>query len=247
MPINTYYLFVCIFEIYMYLFALYFFFQCDVIATQAVSLPLGHQGRASTVVGPPPQPSTPSCCSFRAHPGSRPPPASPLAGRCPSRAHPGLLGFEGSTPFLSQDRPPVPPCVCAQSLRRVRLYHPRDCSPPGSSVPGILQARTLEWVVIPSSGGSSRPGDQTHVSRVSCAGPISRGQCFQKADKQHTVRPHSDRQSGLEREEAGSNVSEWSRGLGAGGRGVLKSSSTSSSDTQKAKVSEIPHLRSNWF
>ena len=30
-----------------------------------------------------------------------------------------------------------------------------DCSPPGSSVHGILQARTLEWVAIPSSGGST--------------------------------------------------------------------------------------------
>ena len=29
--------------------------------------------------------------------------------------------------------------------------HPMDCSPPGSSVHGILQARTLEWVVGPSS------------------------------------------------------------------------------------------------
>ena len=170
MLINTYCLFVCIFEIYMYLFALYFFFQCDVIATQAVSLPLGHQGRASTVVCPPPQPSTPSCCSFKAHQGSRPPPASPLAGSCPSRAH-----------------PPVPSCLCAQSLRRVRFCHPMDCSPPGSSVPGILQARILEWVVIPSSRGSSQPGDQTHVSCVSCTGPVSREQCFQKADKQHTV------------------------------------------------------------
>jgi len=28
------------------------------------------------------------------------------------------------------------------------LRNPMDCSPPGSSVPGILQARTLEWVVI---------------------------------------------------------------------------------------------------
>ena len=32
---------------------------------------------------------------------------------------------------------------------------PMDCSPPGSSVHGILQARTLEWVVIPFSRGSS--------------------------------------------------------------------------------------------
>ena len=31
---------------------------------------------------------------------------------------------------------------------RVRLCDPTDGSPPGSSVPGILQARTLEWVAI---------------------------------------------------------------------------------------------------
>ena len=36
-----------------------------------------------------------------------------------------------------------------------------DCSPPGSSVLGILQARVLEWVAIPFSRGSSRPRDQT--------------------------------------------------------------------------------------
>ena len=37
----------------------------------------------------------------------------------------------------------------------------------GSSVPGILQARTLEWVAISFSRGSSLPRYQTHVSRVS--------------------------------------------------------------------------------
>ena len=37
-------------------------------------------------------------------------------------------------------------------------------SPPGSSVHGILQARTLEWVSVPSSRGSSRPRDGTQVS-----------------------------------------------------------------------------------
>ena len=36
-----------------------------------------------------------------------------------------------------------------------------DCSPPGSSVYGILQARILGWVAIPSSRESSRPRDQT--------------------------------------------------------------------------------------
>ena len=39
-----------------------------------------------------------------------------------------------------------------------------DCCPPGSSVHGILQARILEWVAIPSSRGSSRPRDWTQVS-----------------------------------------------------------------------------------
>ena len=35
------------------------------------------------------------------------------------------------------------------------LYDPMDCSLPGSSVPGILQARILEWVANPFSRGSS--------------------------------------------------------------------------------------------
>ena len=44
------------------------------------------------------------------------------------------------------------------------LWDPMDCSPPGSSVRGILQARTLEWVAVPSSGGSSQPKHRTHMS-----------------------------------------------------------------------------------
>ena len=39
---------------------------------------------------------------------------------------------------------------------------PMDCSPPGSSVHGILQTRELEWVDIPFSRGSSRPRDWTY-------------------------------------------------------------------------------------
>ena len=41
-----------------------------------------------------------------------------------------------------------------------------DCGPPGSSVHGFLQARTLEWVAIPFSRGSSWPRDRTWVSRI---------------------------------------------------------------------------------
>ena len=43
------------------------------------------------------------------------------------------------------------------------LCDPMDCSPPGSSVHGILQAKMLEWVTIPSRG-SSLPSDWTQVS-----------------------------------------------------------------------------------
>ena len=38
-----------------------------------------------------------------------------------------------------------------------------DCSPLGSSVQGILQARTLEWVAMPSSRASSQPRDRICV------------------------------------------------------------------------------------
>ena len=41
---------------------------------------------------------------------------------------------------------------------------PMDCSPPGSSVPEIFQARILEWVAISFSKGSSQPRDRTQVS-----------------------------------------------------------------------------------
>ena len=46
------------------------------------------------------------------------------------------------------------------------LCDPMDHSLPGSSVPGILQARTLEWVAIPFSRESSWPRGQTWVSCI---------------------------------------------------------------------------------
>ena len=52
----------------------------------------------------------------------------------------------------------------------VTLCDLMDCSPPGSSVHGILQARILEWAAISFSRGSSRPRDRSHVSNVSCIG-----------------------------------------------------------------------------
>ena len=43
------------------------------------------------------------------------------------------------------------------------LWDPMDCSPLGSSVPEILQARILEWVAISSYRGPSQPRDRTRV------------------------------------------------------------------------------------
>ena len=50
----------------------------------------------------------------------------------------------------------------------VRLCDPMDCSPTGSSVHRIFQARILEWVTISFSRGSSPPRDQPWVSYISC-------------------------------------------------------------------------------
>ena len=52
--------------------------------------------------------------------------------------------------------------VVAQSC--LTLCDPMNCRPPGSSVHGILQARILKWLAMPSSRGSSQPRDQTCIS-----------------------------------------------------------------------------------
>ena len=46
------------------------------------------------------------------------------------------------------------------------LCNPMDCTPPGSSIHGILHARILEWVAIPFSRGSSWPRNWTLVSCI---------------------------------------------------------------------------------
>ena len=58
--------------------------------------------------------------------------------------------------------------IVAQSC--LTLCNHMDCGPPGCSDHGILQARILEWVAMPSSRGSSWPRDQTYISHVSCIG-----------------------------------------------------------------------------
>ena len=55
-------------------------------------------------------------------------------------------------------------------LSRVWLCKPTDCSPPGSSVHGIFQARILEWVAISHSNRSSGRRDLIRVFCISCIG-----------------------------------------------------------------------------
>ena len=61
--------------------------------------------------------------------------------------------------------------VCAKPLQSCQaLCDPMDCSPPGSSVHGILHARILEWIAFPYARGSSQSRDWTQVSRIPCTG-----------------------------------------------------------------------------
>ena len=59
-------------------------------------------------------------------------------------------------------------CVCSVAQLCPTLCDPMDCSPPGSSAHGILQARLLEGVAISFSRGPSRR--KFFVSGVYCTG-----------------------------------------------------------------------------
>ena len=94
-------------------------------------------------------------------------------------------------------------CICTKSLQLcLSLCDPMDCSPPGFSVHGILQARILEWVAISSSRGSSGPRDGTCVSYVSCTGrwvPYH----------QDRLRPHSEILLSLKKEQILLLTTSW--------------------------------------
>ena len=65
----------------------------------------------------------------------------------------------------------IPACMHAKSLQSCLTFcDPVDCSPPSSSVHGILQARILEWITMPSFRGSSRPRDWTCISCIGGGG-----------------------------------------------------------------------------
>ena len=56
--------------------------------------------------------------------------------------------------------------VCSVTHLCPTLCDSIDCSSPGSSLPGIFQARILEWVAVSYSGGFSWPRDWTLISWV---------------------------------------------------------------------------------
>ena len=62
-------------------------------------------------------------------------------------------------------------CILPSRFSRVQLFvTPWTVARQAPLSMGILQARILEWVAMPSSRGSSRPRDQTHMSYISCIG-----------------------------------------------------------------------------
>ena len=87
---------------------------------------------------------------------------SVLAWRIPGTAEPGGLVSMGShrVGHDCSDLAAAAPQWCPT------LCDPMGCSPPGSSVHGLLQARILEWVATSSSRGSSKPRDRTQVSGI---------------------------------------------------------------------------------
>ena len=64
--------------------------------------------------------------------------------------------FERS-PLVTESEASIPSVVLVAQLCLI-LCNPTDCSPPGSSVHGILQPRILEWVAIPFSRDLPDPG-----------------------------------------------------------------------------------------
>ena len=82
-------------------------------------------------------------------------------------------GIDPRSPALQADSLPSEPPGKPRKYPYVKvaqlcltLCDPIDCSPPGSFVHGILQARILEWVAVPSSKGSSQLRDWTQVSCI---------------------------------------------------------------------------------
>ena len=96
---------------------------------------------------------------------SEPRPGGTCSDRLTQRG-PQYLDEDGPCPHQPQVEGGVrkDSILCRESVKVLviqscpTLCDPMDCSPPGSSVHGILQARILEWVAIPSLGDLPNPG-----------------------------------------------------------------------------------------
>ena len=105
-----------------------------------------------------------------------------------------------------------------------------DSSPPGSFVHRILQARILEWTAVPSSRGSPRPRDRTHISYSSCAaggfftteppgkpnpvGPVSFYLKGHFIINRHQRLTHAQREDHVRTQKEGHHLQVKERGLG---------------------------------
>ena len=90
--------------------------------------------------------------------------SSVLAWRVPGIAEPGGLPSMGLHRVGHDWSNLAAAAVLSHSVMPNSLVTLVDCSPSGSSVHGISQARILEWVAISFSRGSSQPRDRTQVS-----------------------------------------------------------------------------------
>ena len=75
-----------------------------------------------------------------------------------------FLGFPRGSDDKKKSSCNAGECVSESHSVMSNSLRPMDCSLSGSSIPGILQERILEWVAIPFSRGSSQPRDQIQVA-----------------------------------------------------------------------------------
>ena len=80
------------------------------------------------------------------------------------------LRYTGDNILMAESEEELSVSVCSVARSCPILCDPIDCSPPDSSVHGILQARILEWVAIPPPGDLPNPD----IEPVSPASPHCR-------------------------------------------------------------------------
>ena len=94
-------------------------------------------------------------------------PLTPARGWCLKTAVPHqctiILQPPGQDKRIARDGVTNPASGVKVTQSCSTLCDPMDCSPPGSSVHGTLWAKTLEWVAVPFSGGSSQPRNGTKL------------------------------------------------------------------------------------